>query len=92
MILNGVNFALAVITVVVYSVDLANDHNEYRGICNYFPSYDYGYGTPSPEESGRQEICLSYKNEVMIIFFFFRWLKNYKYCILNLLPNSQFKE
>ncbi|XP_058604153.1 uncharacterized protein LOC131522578 isoform X1 [Onychostoma macrolepis] len=63
MILNGVNFALAVVTVVVYSVALANDHNEYRGICNYYSPYDYG--TPSPKEIGIKEICLSYKNEII---------------------------
>lgn len=68
--MNGVNVALVFITMVVYTVDLTNGHNEYRGTCDYYSRYDYGYGTPSPEESRRKEMCLSYKNGVMIIFYF----------------------
>ncbi|RXN38421.1 transmembrane protein 176A-like [Labeo rohita] len=63
IIMNGVNVALVFITMVVYTVDLTNGHNEYRGTCDYYSRYDYG--TPSPEESRRKEMCLSYKNGIV---------------------------
>uniref|UniRef100_A0A8C1WYT0 Transmembrane protein 176l.3a n=1 Tax=Cyprinus carpio TaxID=7962 RepID=A0A8C1WYT0_CYPCA len=77
MVLHIVSAALAITAVVLYSVDLANDHTEYCETYNsYYPSYyngyDYGYGygyrTPSPEMSRRNDICLHYRNLIEMIF------------------------
>ncbi len=90
IILNVVSAALAITAVVLYSVDLENDHTnkDCRSRSYYYSSYDgYGNTTPSPKDSRREEMCLYYKNlnEVMIIFLFFRWYKT-SYSISNL-PN-----
>ncbi|KAF4102791.1 transmembrane protein 176A-like isoform X1 [Onychostoma macrolepis] len=73
IVLNLVSAGLAIAAVVLYSVDLANDHtNEYCVSRSYYYSrYDsYGYDnkTPSPEDSRRTEMCLYYKNINEIIF------------------------
>ncbi|ROL41448.1 hypothetical protein DPX16_6846 [Anabarilius grahami] len=55
--LNVVSAALAITAVVLYSLDLANDHNEYHETSNYYYScYDDRNGTPSPEDSKRNEV------------------------------------
>ncbi|XP_050987646.1 uncharacterized protein LOC127178672 [Labeo rohita] len=74
MILNIVGTALAITAVVLYSVDLANDHTGYCESYNsyYYSRYDYGYGygygTPSSEISRRQDICQYYRNLIETIF------------------------
>ncbi|XP_016137476.1 transmembrane protein 176A-like [Sinocyclocheilus grahami] len=74
IILNLVSAGLAIAAVVLYSVDLANDHTyENCETSSYYYShydgYGYGYGnkTPSPENSKRREECLYYKNLIEMI-------------------------
>ncbi|KAK2903570.1 hypothetical protein Q8A67_008283 [Cirrhinus molitorella] len=76
MILNVVSAALAITAVVLYSLDLANEHTNEYCESNYYSPYDgygYGYGydnryaTPSPEDIRKKEMCLYYKylNEII---------------------------
>uniref|UniRef100_A0A8C1TYL3 Transmembrane protein 176A-like n=1 Tax=Cyprinus carpio TaxID=7962 RepID=A0A8C1TYL3_CYPCA len=67
IILNVVGAALAITAVVLYSVDLANDHiyeNCETSSYQYsrYKGYGYHYDTPSPEDTRRKEMCLYYKN------------------------------
>ncbi|XP_058604151.1 transmembrane protein 176A-like [Onychostoma macrolepis] len=72
IILNVISAGLAITAIVLYSVDLANDHtNENCESRSYYYSRYDGYGydtTPSPEDSRRTEMCLYYKNINEIIF------------------------
>ncbi|RXN34176.1 transmembrane protein 176A-like [Labeo rohita] len=64
MILNVVSAALAITAVVLYSVDLANDHT-YNSCKGYYYSY---YNTDSAEDNWKKETCLYYQNLSEIIF------------------------
>lgn len=66
MILNVVSAALAITAVVLYSVDLANDHTH-----NSCKGYYYSYS--SAEENWKKETCLYYRNlSEVIAFLLFR--------------------
>ncbi|XP_052434592.1 uncharacterized protein tmem176l.1 isoform X4 [Carassius gibelio] len=72
ILLNAVGAALAITAVVLYSVDLANDHSyEDCETRNYYSSrYDGNpyKETPSPGDDRRKEMCLYYKNLQEIFF------------------------
>ncbi|XP_067305637.1 B-lymphocyte antigen CD20-like [Pseudorasbora parva] len=80
MILHAVCAALAITGVVLYSVDLANDHdgyyynpcpepyNSYSGYSRYNSYERYDPTMPSPEERRTWDTCLYYRNLTEMAF------------------------